>query len=111
MTDHQEHAAESADIVVAGAGYVGLTTAVAIASARPSLRVIVADAAPPEAWRRDPRASAIAAAAMRMLGQLGCREAIDENAQPITEMVITDSRTGDPVRPAFLTFSGEVDPG
>src|SRR6478735_4486885 len=31
--------------------------------------------------------------------------------QAITEMIITDSRTSDPVRPVFLTFDGEVAPG
>ncbi|TIM35806.1 MAG: 2-octaprenyl-6-methoxyphenyl hydroxylase, partial [Mesorhizobium sp.] len=29
----------------------------------------------------------------------------------ITEMIVTDSRTSDPVRPVFLTFDGEVAPG
>ncbi len=32
-------------------------------------------------------------------------------AQPILDMVVTDSRLGDAVRPAFLTFAGEVEPG
>ncbi|MBS9727156.1 FAD-dependent monooxygenase, partial [Stutzerimonas stutzeri] len=46
-----------------------------------------------------------------MLDQLGCWQEILPEAQPITEMVITDSRTSDPVRPVFLTFEGEVEPG
>ena len=33
------------------------------------------------------------------------------HAQPILDMVITDSRLADPVRPVFLTFAGEVEPG
>jgi 2-octaprenyl-6-methoxyphenol hydroxylase len=32
-------------------------------------------------------------------------------AQAITEMIITDSKTSDPVRPVFLTFDGEVGAG
>ena len=32
-------------------------------------------------------------------------------AQPILDMVITDSRLGDAVRPVFLTFAGEIEPG
>ena len=99
------------DVLIAGAAYVGLAVAVAIRCARPSLTVALVDAAPPGAWERDPRASAVAAAARRMLEQLGCWAAIEPEAQAITEMVITDSRTGDPVRPAFLTFDGEVAPG
>lgn len=103
--------ARPVDIVIAGAGYVGLATAVAICDARPSLKVVVVDAAPPEVWRRDGRASAIAAAASRMLARLGVWEELLPGAQAITEMVVTDSRTADPVRPVFLTFGGEVAPG
>jgi 2-octaprenyl-6-methoxyphenol hydroxylase len=97
------------DIVVVGAGYVGLATAVAIVSARPSLRSVIVDAAPPDVWKKDGRASAIAAAAGRMLEarHLGGDRA---RAQAITEMIVTDSRTSDPVRPVFLTFDGEVGP-
>lgn len=99
------------DIVIAGAGYVGMTTAVAIKTGAPQLDVTIIDAAPAGQWKNDPRASAIAAAASRMLAQLGCWDAIKADAQPINDMVITDSRVSDPVRPVFLTFEGEVNPG
>ncbi|WP_439272909.1 ubiquinone biosynthesis hydroxylase [Pseudochrobactrum sp. HB0163] len=99
------------DIVIAGAGYVGMTTAVAIKTGAPQLDVTIIDAAPAGQWKKDPRASAIAAAATRMLQQLDCWEAIRPDAQAINDMVITDSRVSDPVRPVFLTFSGEVNPG
>ncbi|MCQ8781967.1 ubiquinone biosynthesis hydroxylase [Mangrovibrevibacter kandeliae] len=101
----------SDDVLVAGAGYVGLATAVAIADAAPGLRVRVVDAAPDGVWRKDERASAVAAAAVRMLRRLGAWDDIAPAAQPITEMIVTDSRTGDPVRPVFLTFDGDVRPG
>ncbi|RUW85115.1 ubiquinone biosynthesis hydroxylase, partial [Mesorhizobium sp. M1E.F.Ca.ET.063.01.1.1] len=45
------------------------------------------------------------------LEQLGVWEEIAPEAQAITEMIITDSRAADPVRPVFLTFDGEVAPG
>ncbi len=32
-------------------------------------------------------------------------------AQPILDMVVTDSRVDDAVRPVFLTFAGDVEPG
>lgn len=99
------------DVLVAGAGYVGLAAAVSLKQARPSLRVAVVDAAPPGVWQKDGRASAIAAAACRMLDQLGIWAEIAPQAQAITEMIITDSRTADPVRPIFLSFDGEVAPG
>ncbi|WP_343312984.1 ubiquinone biosynthesis hydroxylase [Brucella sp. BE17] len=99
------------DLLVAGGGYVGLVAAVAVKSAAPHLSVTIVDGAPAGAWKTDPRASSIAAAATRMLEQLGCWQEIVADAQPITEMVITDSRVSDPVRPVFLTFSGDVEPG
>jgi 2-octaprenyl-6-methoxyphenol hydroxylase len=99
------------DVAIAGAGYVGLATAVAIAQARPGLSILVVDAAPAGVWERDGRASAVAAAARRMLDQLGCWDEILPQAQPINEMIVTDSRASDPVRPVFLTFDGAVDEG
>ena len=99
------------DVLIAGAGYVGLAAAVSIKQARPSMSVAIVDAAPEGVWQRDTRASAIAAAACRMLRQLGCWDEILPEAQPITDMVITDSRIADPVRPVYLTFDGEVAPG
>jgi 2-octaprenyl-6-methoxyphenol hydroxylase len=101
----------SLDVLIAGAGYVGMATAVGIKAARPNLAVAVVDAAPEGAWERDGRASAIAAAACRMLDQFGCWSEIEPKAQPMTEMIVTDSRSSDPVRPVFLTFDGEVAPG
>ena len=47
----------------------------------------------PASGRSDGRASAIAAAACRMLEQLGCWDEIAPQAQAITEMIVTDSRT------------------
>jgi 2-octaprenyl-6-methoxyphenol hydroxylase len=99
------------DIIISGAGYVGLAVAVAITQAAPGLKVLMVDAAPEGVWRKDSRASAIAAAAVRMLQTLGAWEAIAPSAQPMTEMIVTDSRTADPVRPVFLTFDGDVAPG
>ncbi|GGE08092.1 2-octaprenyl-6-methoxyphenyl hydroxylase [Aureimonas endophytica] len=98
---------ERFDVVIAGAGYVGLSTAVAIADAAPGLKLLLVDAAPDEVWRRDTRASAVAAGAVRMLTRLGVWSEIAPEAQPITEMIVTDSRLGDVVRPVFLTFGGE----
>ena len=94
----------SYDVVIAGGGYVGMTTAVAIAHEAPHLRVCVVEGAPEEALYSDERASAIAAAARRMLEFLGIWHMIEDHAQPITEMIITDSKLSDVTRPTFLTF-------
>ena len=111
MVGHGNGGQAALDILVAGAGYVGLAVAVSLKSARPELAIGVVDAAPAGVWERDTRASAVAAAASRMLERLGCWEEIVPEAQAITEMLITDSRTSDPVRPVFLTFGGEVEAG
>jgi len=100
-----------ADVVIAGGGHVGLSLALALRRALPSLKVTLVDAAPPEAAARDTRASAVAAAGRRMLVRLGVWDEMAPEAQPITEMVITDSRTGDAVRPVFLTFGGKTEDG
>jgi 2-octaprenyl-6-methoxyphenol hydroxylase len=99
------------DILIAGAGYVGLASAVAIKSSAPDLEIQIVDAAPPGAFERDTRASAVAAAAARMLDQLGVWDEILPEAQPINEMIVTDSRASDPVRPTFLTFGGDKEEG
>ncbi|MEN0040959.1 MAG: ubiquinone biosynthesis hydroxylase [Pseudomonadota bacterium] len=95
---------EMRDVVIAGGGYVGLSVAVAVADAAPHLKLTLVDAAPADALSKDERASAIAAAAGRMLDRLGIWEGLLDHAQPINEMIVTDSRTNDPVRPVFLTF-------
>jgi 2-octaprenyl-6-methoxyphenol hydroxylase len=95
------------DILIVGAAYVGMSCAVAIRSAAPHLSVKVVEAAPPGVWEKDQRSSAIAAAAVRMLRQLDVWDAIEPDAQVMRDMIVTDSRTNDPVRPVFLTFSSE----
>lgn len=95
---------DTCDCLIAGGGYVGLSVAVAIKASAPHLAVTLVDAAPADAVNKDERASAIAAAAARMLDRLGIWQALLEDAQPINEMIVTDSRTSDPIRPVFLTF-------
>ncbi|OLP56116.1 2-octaprenyl-6-methoxyphenyl hydroxylase [Rhizobium rhizosphaerae] len=99
------------DVLIAGGGYVGLSLAVAVKMAAPHLAVRVVDGAPDGAWKRDGRASAIASAAASMLDVLGVWQEIAAEAEPIRRMIITDSKTGDPVRPVFLTFEGDGSDG
>lgn len=99
------------DMLVVGGGYVGLSAAVAVKQSAPHLKIEVIEAAPEHVWQNDQRASAIIAAASRMLEVLGVWQDILPQAQPINRMVVTDSRTADPVRPVFLTFDGAVEEG
>lgn len=92
-------------MVISGGGIAGLSLALAVRqSLGRDLGIVVADpglARPAD----EPRAYAISAASSRMLGALAIWPDIVAHAQPITCMEITDSRTHDPVRPAFLTFN------
>ncbi len=99
------------DVVIAGGGYVGLSLAVALKQGDAGLTCAVVDPKPMEDLHKDPRASAIAAAASRMLSQLGIWQKIAGEAQPINEMIVTDSKLRDAVRPVFLTFGGEATEG
>ena len=51
------------------------------------------------------------AAARRLFETIGVWERVTDGAQPILDMVVTDSRLHDAVRPVFLTFDGDVEPG
>jgi 2-octaprenyl-6-methoxyphenol hydroxylase len=98
------------DVLIGGAGFAGLSLAIALRQALgPAFAVTVAD--PALAADKDERASAIAAAARRLFEAIGVWREAATQAQPILDMVITDSRLGDAVRPVFLTFEGEIKPG
>ena len=107
-----EPAIERADVVIAGGGFAGLALALALRQGLgESFRVVVADPAFAANAKPDLRASAIAAAARRMFETLGVWDAVAGAAQPILDMVVTDSKLEHAVRPVFLTFAGEVEPG
>ena len=109
MNKRQGHRAE---VVVGGAGFAGLALAIALRQGMGDpFTVTVADPALAHARSKDPRASAIAAAARRLFEAIGVWGAVAENAQPILDMVVTDSKLDDAARPAFLTFGGEVEEG
>lgn len=99
-------------IVIAGGGIAGLSLALALKQALGAgFAVVLADPGLNAAPRLDNRAYAVAAGARSMLETLGVWEAVSGHAQAMMEMVISDSRTNDAVRPVFLTFDGEVEPG
>ena len=100
------------DTLIAGGGFAGLTLAIALRQALgPSFAVTVADPALGHSHANDERASAIVAAARRLFETIGVWDAVAGDAQPILDMVVTDSRLNDAMRPVFLTFAGEVEPG
>ena len=108
---------EQVDMLIAGGGFAGLTLAIALRQGLgsqglgPSVSVTVADPTLGKSHADDERASAIVAAARRLFETLGVWQGVAGEAQPILDMVVTDSRVDDAVRPVFLTFAGDVEPG
>jgi 2-octaprenyl-6-methoxyphenol hydroxylase len=112
MMAEQPSRRDQADIVIAGAGFAGLALAIALRQGLGSdFNVVVADPALGRPAGEHARASAIAAGARRLLETIGVWDAVAGDAQPIVDVVVTDSRLGDAVKPVFLTFAGEVEPG
>jgi len=99
-------------IVIGGGAFAGLGLALALRQGLGnSIPIVVADPAFANRPSRDPRASAIVAACRRLFETLGAWGAVAADAQPILDMVVTDSKLDDVTRPKFLTFGGEVEPG
>src|SRR5690606_29396552 len=85
-----------ADVLIAGGGFAGLALAVALRQALGRrFAVTVADPVLAATPSRDPRASAIAAAARRLFETIGVWDAVAGEAQPMLDMVVTDSRLDD----------------
>lgn len=100
------------DVLIGGGGFAGLALALALRqSLGARFTVAVADPAFARSGKGDARASAVAAAARRLFETLGVWERVTADAQPILDMIVTDSRLDDAVRAPFLSFDGEVEPG
>src|SRR5258707_13087381 len=99
-------------IVIGGGAFGGLALALALRQGLGTgIPIIVADPALAARPSRDPRATAIVAACRRLFDAIGVWDQVAGQAQPILDMVVTDSKLQDATRPAFLTFAGNVEPG
>ncbi len=99
-------------IVICGGAFAGLALALALRQGLGAdISVIVADPALATRPSRDPRATAIVAACRRLFETIGVWGEVADHAQPILDMVVTDSKLEDATRPVFLTFTGDVAPG
>ncbi|HJZ21166.1 MAG TPA: 2-octaprenyl-6-methoxyphenyl hydroxylase, partial [Bradyrhizobium sp.] len=100
------------NIVIGGGAFAGLALALALRQGLGAdIGVIVADPALSSRPSRDPRATAIVAACRRLFEAIGVWDQVADQAQPILDMVVTDSKLEDATRPVFLTFGGHVEPG
>src|SRR3981189_1208319 len=99
-------------IVIGGGAFAGLGLALALRQGLGAdIPIIVADPALALRPSRDPRATAIVAACRRLFDAIGVWDQVAGQAQPILDMVVTDSKLEDATRPVFLTFAGHVEPG
>jgi 2-octaprenyl-6-methoxyphenol hydroxylase len=92
-------------VVIGGGGMVGLSLALALAKG--GLNVVVAEPLSPEAMsdeRFDGRVSALAFAAKRMFDVLGVWPHLQDLAQPINDILISDARLGRSPSPLSLHF-------
>lgn len=98
------------DIIIGGAGTVGLALARAIAIALgPDIRIAVLDAGGPPI--SDPRAYALAAGARRLLDRIGIWSGVEAQAQPVAAIDITDSSLTDAIRPILLSYDTALEGG
>ncbi|MFW2541108.1 UbiH/UbiF/VisC/COQ6 family ubiquinone biosynthesis hydroxylase [Primorskyibacter sp. 2E107] len=101
------------DLIIIGGGLNG--PALALAAAQAGLRSIVIDALPVrtrEAGTFDGRSYALALSSQRMLDALGLWTALQDNAQPMREIKVSDGRVGEAEVFLGLHFdSAEIEEG
>lgn len=100
------------DVVISGASYAGLALAEALARALgEGLRIAIVDRAVRDTTteRPDARAFALSAASKHMLDVLGIWSVIAAEAQPVSDIDITDSSLDAGVRPIVLTYDNHIE--
>jgi 2-octaprenyl-6-methoxyphenol hydroxylase len=98
------------DVVIVGAGAVGLALAAALKQAlRAGVSVAVIDPAPTQASAERLRTVAIATGPVRLFERIDAWAAIEPNAQPILSMDIMDGGVRDAVRLPHLHFAPRGD--
>lgn len=96
---------QEADVVIGGGGMVGLTLGLALAQG--GLTVAVADPVPPAkalAETFDGRVSALSYSSVRMFEALGVWRHLEQDAQPIEDILVTDAALGRKPSPFSLHF-------
>src|SRR6478752_1264429 len=100
------------DVVVAGAGTIGLALACALADALgPETSISLVDRAEfgHQPAARDIRAWAISAGSKRLLDVLGVWPELSGYAQPVAAVDITDSSLNDAIRPILVSYDNRVE--
>src|SRR3974390_3772693 len=95
--------AKKVDMLIGGGGFAGLALAIALRQALgEGFAVAVTDPALRNAKSKDPRATAIAAAARRLFETIGAWQAVEAEGQPMLHMLITASTGERAGRPHVL---------
>ncbi len=108
-------AAETCDVLLAGGSYAGLALALALShESGGDLRVRVVSPAFPAsmtsgAMPPDARGSALSRASLSLLSRIGVWPELSPHAQPVSEIVLTDSDLGDAIRPEVLRYALDTD--
>ncbi len=108
MEPNEQQPDLNADVVIVGGGLVGATLGLALCQG--GLTAIIIDAGDPKTAlgaEFDGRASSVALASCRMLDQLGVWRDLAPDAQPVTDIVVSDGRVRDGAAPLFLHFDHE----
>jgi len=117
------HSSGPFEVAIAGGGFTGRALALALAKLAPKgFAIALVDAETPRADpqpgsappKQDARALALSAATKNLLSVLGVWPALEEGAQPIASIEITDSPLHAELRPHFLGFEdvlGADEPG
>lgn len=96
---------QQADVAIVGGGLVG--AALGLALAREGLTSVICDAAPlakAMAPGFDGRGYAVALASRRFLRRLNVWPELEREAQPISDILVSDGRVGEKASPLFLHF-------
>jgi len=108
MDTQQEQDTQRFDLIINGGGFVGLMLACGLAKSAPgTFRIAVIERIPLETARAeafDGRTVALIAAAKNMMDALGLWERIAAEAEPVTNIDITDTPLDLPVRSSVLHF-------
>lgn len=101
------------DIAIVGGGLVGTALALALAKAGQQITLIdAADVAPRKAPGFDGRSYAMALTSVRLMQGLGLWDGLEEAAQPMLEIKVTDGRAGDGPSPFLMQFDhAEIEEG
>ena len=91
------------DIIIVGAGLVGLTAALALSQT--GCKTALVDVKEFGAVSGDPRASTLAASSLQMMKHLGLEDALSPHLQPINDMMIGEGRPGRIGRPSPIIMS------